>query len=41
VANDKLLTHVSNTYPLERVREAHEQVAQGSTTGKVVLEIAG
>jgi len=36
----KLKTHISNTYPLERVADAHNEVAQGSTTGKVVLEIA-
>lgn len=35
----KLKTHIANTYPLEKVADAHNEVAQGSTTGKVVLEI--
>jgi len=36
----KLKTRISNTYPLEQVADAHNEVAQGSTTGKVVLDIA-
>ena len=39
VANGKLRTHIHQTFPLEQVRDAHNEVAKGSTTGKVVLEI--
>lgn len=40
VAEDKLKTHISRTYPLEEVRQAHDEVARGDSTGKVVLEIS-
>jgi len=39
VAEGKLKTHISNTYPLAEVRAAHDEVAKGVNTGKVVLEI--
>ena len=34
-----LKTHVSRTFPLEEVSAAHEAIAEGSTTGKIVLLI--
>jgi NADPH2:quinone reductase len=34
----KLRNHVSKTYPLAEVRAAHDEVARGTTMGKVVLE---
>ena len=40
VADGKLRTHVSNTFTLEQARDAHNEVARGSTTGKVVMTIA-
>ena len=40
VAEKKLKTHISSTYPLARVSDAHDEVAKGTSTGKVVLEIA-
>ena len=40
VAENKLKTHISRTYPLEKVRQAHDEVARGDSTGKVVLEIS-
>ena len=39
VAEGKLKTHISKTYPLAEVRAAHEEVAKGTNTGKVVLQI--
>ncbi len=39
VADGKLRTHVSKTFPLDQVREAHDEVAKGTATGKVVLKI--
>ena len=38
-ADGKLKTHVAFTYPLAEAGAAHDKVAGGSTTGKVVLEI--
>lgn len=40
VADGKLRTHISKTFTLEQAREAHDEVAGGSTTGKVVMTIA-
>jgi NADPH2:quinone reductase len=40
VAENKLKTYISSTYPLAKVREAHDEVAMGTSTGKVVLEIS-
>ena len=40
VAEKKLKTHISCTYPLAKVSDAHDEVAKGTSTGKVVLEIA-
>lgn len=40
VAEKKLKTHISGTYPLANVRAAHDEVAKGTNTGKVVLEIS-
>jgi NADPH2:quinone reductase len=40
VADGKLRTHIHKTYPLAQARDAQVEVAKGSTTGKVVLEIA-
>ena len=40
VAQNKLRTHIAGTYPLADVRQAHDEVAKGTGTGKVVLEIA-
>jgi NADPH2:quinone reductase len=39
VADGKLKTHINNIYPLAEVRAAHDLVAKGTNTGKVVLEI--
>ena len=39
VADGKLRTHIHKTYPLAQARDAQVEVAKGSTTGKVVLEI--
>ena len=35
----KLKLHVSKTFKLEQVAEAHKQIETGSTTGKIVLKI--
>jgi NADPH2:quinone reductase len=40
VAEGKLKTHITSTYPLADAAAAHDEVAGGSNTGKVVLEIA-
>jgi NADPH2:quinone reductase len=40
VSAGKLKTHISKTYPLAEVRAAHDEVAKGMNTGKIVLEIA-
>jgi len=39
VGDGKLRTHIHKTFPLAQAKEAHIEVAKGSTTGKVVLEI--
>lgn len=39
VADGKLKTRLSRTYPLAEVRAAHDEVARGSNTGKVVLKM--
>ncbi|MGW5648095.1 NADP-dependent oxidoreductase [Saccharopolyspora sp. NPDC003752] len=39
VAAGKLSPHVARTFPLEDVAKAHELVAAGSTTGKIVLTV--
>lgn len=39
VSEGKLKTHISKTYPLAEVRAAHDEVAKGVNTGKIVLEI--
>jgi len=36
-----LKIHVSQTFPLEQARAAHELLETGSVTGKIVLEIPG
>ncbi|WP_374209683.1 NADP-dependent oxidoreductase [Glycomyces sp. TRM65418] len=36
----RLTPHVAETYPLEAVAEAHESLATGRTTGKIVLTVA-
>ncbi|MEG4941193.1 zinc-dependent alcohol dehydrogenase family protein [Microcoleus sp. F4-D5] len=36
-----LKIHVSQTFPLEEARAAHELLETGSVTGKIVMEIAG
>jgi NADPH2:quinone reductase len=36
-----LKIHVSQTFPLEEARAAHELLETGSVTGKIVIEIAG
>lgn len=38
-AEGKLKNHISKTYPLAEVRAAHDEVARGTTMGKVVLEM--
>ncbi len=32
---------VSETYPLEQVREAHERIEHGHVRGKIVLTLTG
>jgi len=39
VTEGKLVTHIGNTFPLSKVREAHDEVAKGTSTGKTVLTI--
>jgi len=40
VSEGNLKTHISKTYSLADVRAAHDEVARGTNTGKVVLEIS-
>lgn len=40
VAEGKLRTHINKTFALSDIRAAHDEVAKGNGTGKVVLEIA-
>ena len=41
VADGSVRTMVRATYPLDRVREAHELMESGTHTGKILLEVAG
>jgi NADPH:quinone reductase-like Zn-dependent oxidoreductase len=40
VASGKLKSHVSQSFPLERVADAHRALETGRTVGKIVLEVA-
>lgn len=39
VVSGKLRSHVSQTYPLEKVADAHRALETGRTVGKIVLEV--
>lgn len=41
VASGQLRPHVSRTFPLEQVADAHRAQETGRTVGKIVLEVAG
>jgi NADPH:quinone reductase-like Zn-dependent oxidoreductase len=40
VMSGQLRSHVSQTFPLERVADAHRSLETGRTVGKIVLEVA-